>query len=81
MLLRYLGHTSGYSRQQLTRLVSRWQSNRLAPTPLVKRYMAPNAPFARKYTSADMYICHRHWLPHACGTGSGVIRAQAAMDD
>ncbi|WP_265705558.1 hypothetical protein [Verminephrobacter aporrectodeae] len=56
VLLRYLGHTSGYSRQQLTRLVSRWQSNRLAPTPLVKRYMAPNAPFARKYTSADMAL-------------------------
>jgi transposase InsO family protein len=56
VLLRYLRHTSGYSRQQLTRLVSRWHANRLAPTPLVKRYTAPRAPFARKYTSADVAL-------------------------
>jgi hypothetical protein len=56
VLLRYLRHTSGYSRQQLTRLVSRWHANRLAPTPLAKRYTAPRAPFARKYTSADMAL-------------------------
>lgn len=30
VLLRYLQHTSGYSRAQLTRLVTRWHSNRLA---------------------------------------------------
>jgi len=56
MVLRYLGHTSGYSRQQVTRLVERWHSNRLAPTPLAKRYSAPAAPFARKYTSADVAL-------------------------
>jgi transposase InsO family protein len=56
VLLRYLRHTGGYSRQQLTRLVSRWHANRLAPTPLVKRYAAPRAPFARKYTSADVAL-------------------------
>ena len=56
MVLRYLGHTSGYSRQQLTRLVERWHANRLAATPLAKRYSAPAAPFARKYTSADVVL-------------------------
>ena len=56
VLLRYLRLTSGYSRQQLTRLVQRWQTNRLATTPLVKRYSAPKAPFARKYTSADVAL-------------------------
>ena len=56
MVLRYLRHTSGYSRQQLTRLVERWHANRLAATPLAKRYSAPAAPFARKYTSADVAL-------------------------
>lgn len=52
VLLRYLQHTSGYSRSQVTRLVSRWQHNRLAEIPLVKRYGKPAAPFARRYTRA-----------------------------
>jgi transposase InsO family protein len=54
ILRRYLQHTSGYSRAQLTRLVARWQGNRLAAVPLVKRYHAPTVPFARKYTAADI---------------------------
>ena len=54
VLLRYLRHTSGYSRAQVTRLVTRWGRNRLAETPLSKRYCAPVAPFARKYTSGDI---------------------------
>lgn len=53
---RYLQHTSGYSRAQVTRLVARWQSNRLAEVPLVKRYRAPTVPFARKYTAADVAL-------------------------
>jgi len=56
ILRRYLQHTSGYSRAQVTRLVSRWQGNRLAEVPLVKQYRAPAAPFARKYTPADMAL-------------------------
>lgn len=56
VLRRYLQHTSGYSRAQLTRLVSRWQRNRLAEIPLAKRYRAPAAPFARKYTAADIAL-------------------------
>ena len=54
MLLRYLQHTSGYSRAQITRLVTRWYTNRLASVPLVKRYQAPEEPFARKYTPLDI---------------------------
>jgi hypothetical protein len=56
ILRRYLQHTSGYSRAQVTRLLSRWQGNRLAEIPLVKRYRAPAAPFVRKYTLADVAL-------------------------
>jgi hypothetical protein len=56
VVLRYLQHTSGYSRAQLTRLVKQWHCNRLASTPLIKRYRAPAAPFARKYTALDLEL-------------------------
>jgi transposase InsO family protein len=56
VLLKYLQHTSGYSRAQVTRLVAQWQRNRLAQTPLTKRDRAPAAPFARKYTAADLTL-------------------------
>jgi hypothetical protein len=56
VLLRYLQHTSGYSRAQVTRLVTQWHNNRLARVPLVKRYRAPAAPFARKYTALDIEL-------------------------
>ena len=56
VLLRYLRHTSGYSRPQVTRLVAQWAKNRLATVPLAKRYCAPSAAFARKYTSADVSL-------------------------
>ncbi len=56
VLLRYLQHTSGYSRAQLTRLVKQWHTNRLVKVPLAKRYKAPVAPFARKYTSLDIEL-------------------------
>ena len=48
--------TCGYSRAQLTRLVARWSGNRLAATPLVKRYVAPRNPFKRKYTAEDVAL-------------------------
>ena len=54
VLRRYLQHTSGYSRAQVARLIKQWHGNRLAAIPLTKRYRAPAAPFARKYTPADM---------------------------
>ena len=56
VLRRYLEHTSGYSRAQVTRLICRWHRNRLAEVPLTKRYRAPAAPFARKYTAADIAL-------------------------
>lgn len=56
VVLAYLRCTSGYSRSQVTRLVGRWESNRLATVPLTKRYGRPAVPFARKYTSADIEL-------------------------
>ncbi len=56
VVLRYLALTTGYSRPQVTRLVKRWRANRLAATPLEKRYGAPAAPFARKYTAGDVKL-------------------------
>ena len=56
VLLTYLRRTSGYSRAQLTRLVARWQANRKAAVPLLKRYSAPVAPFKRKYLAADISL-------------------------
>ncbi len=56
ILLRYLRHTSGYSRAQVTRLIAHWHGNRLAAVPLSKCYRAPAAPFARKYTPADIAL-------------------------
>ena len=56
VLLAYLRRTSGYSRAQLTRLVSRWHANRKAATPLLKRYSAPLAPFKRKYLASDIAL-------------------------
>ena len=56
VVLAYLRCTSGYSRSQVTRLVARWESNRLATIPLAKRYGRPAVPFARKYTSADIEL-------------------------
>jgi transposase InsO family protein len=56
VLLAYLRRTSGYSRAQLTRLVSRWHANRKAAAPLLKRYSAPLAPFKRKYLAADIAL-------------------------
>ena len=56
VILAYLRRTTGYSRAQVTRLVKRWHANRLATTPLLKRYRAPKEPFARKYTARDIEL-------------------------
>jgi len=56
VVLAYLRRTTGYGRAQLTRLVARWADNRVAQHPLVKRYRAPAAPFARKYTAVDVAL-------------------------
>jgi len=56
VVLQYLRRTTGYSRAQLTRLVTRWSANRGAQVPLSKRYRAPRAPFVRKYTAGDIEL-------------------------
>ena len=52
VVLRFLVRVSGYSRQQLTRLVKRGAERR----PLIKRYCASRTSFARTYTSADVRL-------------------------
>ena len=46
---RYLMHTTGYSRQQVTRLVRQYRSRGC----LRKNYQTPAHGFARKFTAAD----------------------------
>ena len=52
VVLRFLERVSGYSRQQLTRLVKRGGER----GPLSKRYHASRTSFARTYTSADVVL-------------------------
>jgi len=69
VLRSYLQHTSGYSRAQITRLIRLWHTNRLASTPLIKRYKSPSAPFARKYAACDIALLVEMDKAHenACG--------------
>jgi hypothetical protein len=68
-VLVYLQHLSGYSRAQITRLVSRWDAGK----PLVKNYGAPRHPFARLYTPADVALLVE--VDRAMGTLSGPATA------
>jgi len=52
LILRYLERTTGYSRQQLTRLVSRWRTGK----KLVKAYRTPKHGLVRKFTDADIAL-------------------------
>jgi hypothetical protein len=52
LVLRYLERTTGYSRQQMTRLVRRY----LDTGELKKRYKPPVNGFTRKYTSEDVAL-------------------------
>ncbi len=52
VVLRYLERITGYSRQQLTRLVGRYRPT----TPLTKRYRSPVTGFRRKFTAADVKL-------------------------
>lgn len=65
VVLRYLEHTSGYSRQQLTRLLHRV----LEGAALAKRYHAPAHGFARKFSPADVALLAETDVLH--GTLSG----------
>ena len=66
VVLRFLERVSGYSRQQLTRLVKRSGERR----PLTKRYRASRTSFARTYTSADVRLLAHTDTLH--GTLSGL---------
>jgi transposase InsO family protein len=68
-VLAYLQHLSGYSRAQLTRLVSRWAGGK----PLVKNYRRPEHAFARRYTAADVALLAD--VDRAMGTLSGPATA------
>jgi transposase InsO family protein len=52
VVLRFLERVSGYSRQQLTRLVKRGEER----APLTKRYRGSRTSFVRTYTSADVVL-------------------------
>jgi len=52
VVLRFLERVSGYSRQQLTRLVKRSGER----APLTKRYHGSRTSFVRTYTSADVRL-------------------------
>lgn len=52
VVLRYLQRTTGYSRQQLTRLVGRARDG----SALTKRYRAPTRGFPRKFRPADLAL-------------------------
>jgi transposase InsO family protein len=85
VVLAYLRRTSGYSRPQITRLVARWQENRLATAPLAKRYRTPAAPFVRKYTGADIELLVEMDRAHEDVCGPAVVhllkRAHRLYDD
>jgi transposase InsO family protein len=82
VLLRYLQHTSGYSRAQVTRLINQWHANRLAAIPLVKAYKAPAAPFRRKYTTSDIALLVEMDQAHenACGPATVHLFKRAFTD-
>ena len=66
VVLRFLERVSGYSRQQLTRLVKRGAERQ----SLIKRYRASRTSFARTYTSADVLLLAHTDTLH--GTLSGL---------
>ena len=68
-VLSYVQRLSGYSRAQVTRLVSRWDAGK----HLVKDYRAPAHAFARRYTSADVALLAD--VDRAMGTMSGPATA------
>lgn len=82
IVLRYLQYTSGYSRAQVTRLVARWQRNRLAEIPLAKHYRPPTQPFARQYTPADVALLVEMDKAHenVCGPAIACLLQRAYRD-
>jgi transposase InsO family protein len=81
VVLRYLERTTGYSRQQLTRLVGRAREGAV----LVKGYRAPAHGFARKFTPADVALLAETDALHATLSGPATVhlmqRAYARYGD
>ena len=69
VVLRYLQRTTGYSRQQLTRLVRRVVDG----APLVKRYCAPAHPFVRKFSPADVALLAETDALHGTLSGPATV--------
>ena len=69
VVLRYLQRTTGYSRQQLTRLVGRGAHG----APLVKRYRAPAHAFVRKFSPADVALLAHIDTLHATLSGPATV--------
>lgn len=69
VVLRYLERTTGYSRQQLTRLVGRARDG----TVLAKRYRAPSKGFARKYSPADVALLAETDARHGTLSGPATV--------
>ena len=81
VVLRYLERTTGYSRQQLTRLVGRARDG----TRLAKRYRAPAHGFARKFSPLDVALLAQTDALHGTLSGPATVhllqRAYAQYGD
>jgi len=81
VVLRYLEHTTGYSRQQLTRLVARARECSV----LAKRYRAPAHGFARQFNPADVALLAETDALHGTLSGPATVhllqRAYALYGD
>ena len=81
VVLRYLERTTGYSRQQITRLVKRRQAGK----PLVKGYRAPKHGLPRKFTDIDIALLAEIDSLHATLSGPAtrhlMARALAVFGD
>lgn len=69
VVLRYLERTTGYSRQQLTRLVARCRGG----APLAKRYKPPVAGFTCKFSAADVALLARTDALHGTLSGPATV--------
>jgi transposase InsO family protein len=81
VVLRYLERTTGYSRQQLTRLVGRARNGGV----LAKRYRVPEHGFPRKFNSTDVALLAETDALHATLSGPATVhllrRAYALYGD
>jgi transposase InsO family protein len=69
VVLRYLERTTGYSRQQLTRLVGRARAGGV----LTKRYRAPAHGFARKFSPLDVALLAETDALHGTLSGPATV--------